>query len=84
MKAAIEGIMNKRCCRVNVVFAQAKDLTSLFLEAHKQRYAGEWVVGESIVGALDGIVTDLRRHLAEPSVHELLRGMHEFTLEDVQ
>lgn len=75
MKAAIKEIIDKRC-RVTVVFGQAQDLTSLFLEAHKQRYDGEWVVGESIIANLDGVVNDLKRHLAENSVHDLLRGMH--------
>ena len=83
MEAAIKDIFDKKCCRVTVVFGQAQDLTSLFLEAHKQHYNGEWVVGESIMGSLDGIVKSLKRHLPEPAVHKLLRGMYEFTLGEV-
>ena len=82
MKAAIKAIIDNRCCQVTVVFGQAPDLTSLLLEAHKQSYVGEWIVGESIVANLGGIVKDLKRHIKpESSVHELLRGMRKFTLE---
>ena len=77
MEAAIKDIFDKKCCRVTVVFGQTQDLTSLFLEAHKQHYNGEWVVGDELLVNSDGIVKDLKRQLPEPSVHELLRGMLE-------
>ena len=77
MEGAIKDILDKKCCRVTVVFGQTQDLTSLFLEAHKQHYNGEWVVGDELLVNSDGIVKDLKRQLPEPSVHELLRGMLE-------
>ena len=77
MEGAIKDILDKKCCRVTVVFGQAQDLTSLFLEAHKQHYDGEWVVGDELIVTFDGIVKDLKRQLHEPSVHKLLRGMLE-------
>ena len=76
MAAAIEEIIAKKCCRVTVVFGQAQDLASLFLEAHKQHYPGEWIVGESLVASLDGVVNELKTHLPEPAVHELLQGTY--------
>ena len=77
-KEAIKEIIDKKCCLATVVFGQSQDLTSLFLEAHEQGYAGEWIVGDI---SFDGIVNDLKTHLPESSVHELLRGMYESTLE---
>ena len=80
-KEAIKEIIDKKCCLATVVFGQSQDLTSLFLEAHEQGYAGEWIVGDEMIGSLPGIVNDLKTHLPESSVHELLRGMCESTLE---
>ena len=79
MKTAIEELIAKSCCGVTIVFAQAQDLAPLFLEVHKQNYEGEWIVGETIVGASDGIVTELKTHLPEDAVHELLQGIDTFT-----
>lgn len=76
MQAAIEEIMSTKCCRVTVVFGQAQDLASLFLEAHKQRYDGEWVVGDNLIAAVDDIVADLKKHLDDDSAHKLLRGVY--------
>lgn len=72
--AAIKEIIEKSGCRVTVVFGQAQDLASLFLEAHKQNYGGEWIVGESLVGSLDGVVSELKTHIPESAVHKLLQG----------
>ena len=75
MRAAINEIMEKKCCKVNVVFGQAQDLASLFLEAHKQAYDGEWVVGDNVINSVDTIMTDLKEHLDEASVHNLMQGV---------
>ena len=76
MVAAMKEIIDKRCCLATVVFGQAQDLASLFLEAHKQHYPGEWIVGESLVASLDGVVNELKTHLPEPAVHQLLQGTY--------
>lgn len=74
MKAPIKRIMANRCCLVTVVFGQDQDISSLLLEAHKQNYKGEWVMSENVIGGLDGIIGDLKKHLDESSIHKLLRG----------
>lgn len=77
MKAAIKRIMENRCCLVTVLFGQNQDIASLLLEAHRQKYKGEWVMGENMIGGLDGIIANLKRRLDESSIHKLLRGMFE-------
>lgn len=84
MKAAIEEIMNTKCCRLNVVFGQAQDLTALFREANTQGYEGEWLVGNEILVHLDDIVNELKRHLDDDAVHKLLRGMYAFISENAE
>ena len=64
-------------CRVNVVFAQNEDLAQLFLEAHKQNYKGEWVVGGSLFGSLSDVARDMKNELKNSSVYEILQGMCE-------
>ena len=82
MKAPIKQIVDARCCLVTMVFGQTQDLAALLLEAHKQNYNGEWVMGDNIKGSLDTIANDLKKHLDEPSsVHELLTGMFDPILE---
>ena len=77
MRAAIKQIMDNRCCMVTAVFGQAQDLASLFLEAHVQDYAGEWIVGDGVMADVDDLVKHLKKHLKhDSSVHKLLRGMH--------
>ena len=84
MKAPIKQIMDARCCLVTVVFGQTQDLAALLLEAHKQNYDGEWVMGDNIMASLDGIFNDLERNLDEPSsVHELLTGMFDLISKEV-
>ena len=84
VRPVIKEIMDNRCCLVTVVFGQAQDLASLLLEAHKQNYDGEWIMGDSIKGSVDTIVNDLKKHLGEPSsVHKLLRGRFEFILQEL-
>ena len=69
-------------CRVNVVFAQTVDLVQLFLEAHKQNYKGEWVVGGSLFGSLSDVARDMMNNKLEySSVYEFLQGMCELMLE---
>ena len=68
-------------CRVNVVFAQNADLAQLFLEAHTQKYKGEWVVGDSLLGSLADVARDLKNELEDSSVYEILQGMCELMLE---
>ena len=75
MTAPIKQIINKRCCLVTVVFGQTQDVSSLLLEAHRQNYAGEWIMGDSVMRSLDTIVNNLNKHLDEGSTHRLLRGM---------
>ena len=75
MKAPIKRLMENKCCLVTVLFGQDQDIASLLLEAHRQKYTGEWVVSENVIDGLDGIITNLRKHLDESSMHKLLRGM---------
>ena len=72
MTASIRQIVKGGCCQATVVFARAQDLVSLFLEADRQHYAGEWIVGDHTV--LADVVKDLKTHLHEPAVHKLLSG----------
>ena len=74
MEAPIKKIMEDKSCLVNFVFGLSQDMSALLLEAHKQKYAGEWIVSENIIASLDSIVTDMKNHLDEPSVHQLLQG----------
>ena len=75
MKTPIKQIIDNRCCLVTVVFGQTQDISSLLLEAHRQNYAGEWIMGDNVIGSLDTIVNDLNTHLDERSTHRLLRGI---------
>ena len=77
MEAPIKQIIDSACCLVTVVFGQDRDISSLLLEAHRQNYAGEWVMSENIIDGLDGIIESLKKDLDEPSIHKLLRGMFE-------
>ena len=77
MTASIRQIVKEGCCQATVVFAQVQDLVSLFQEANTQRYVGQWIVGDNIVGSLADVVKDLKRHLPEPAVHNLLRGTYD-------
>ena len=62
-------------CRVNVIFGQYQDLTSLFHEAHVQNYEGEWLVGDNILASLDDVINDLTSKLKDDSsVHKILEG----------
>ena len=63
-------------CRVNVVFGQPSNLTSLLFEASKQHYKGEWIIGHSEFGSFDDVVKGLTHMLPDSSsVHKTLRGM---------
>ena len=82
MSAAIKKIIDNRCCTVTVVFGQTTDLAALFLEAHKQNYGGEWVVGDWVVSTIDVLINEMKRHsqrmgarLSESQIHEVLRGI---------
>ena len=76
MRQAIQQIVGKKCCLVTMVFGQDQDLISLFLEAQKQGYVGEWVVGHNVVSSRDFIIKELmKNNLTARSVHEFLRGM---------
>ena len=76
MKQAIQQIVGKKCCLVTMVFGQDYDLISLFLEAQKQGYAGEWIVGHNVISSRDHIVKEMMKsNLTARSVHEFLRGM---------
>ena len=75
MKAPIKRIMKNRCCLVTVLFGQEQDIASLLLEAHRQKYTGEWVMSENLIGGLEKITNILKKHLDESSMHKLLRGM---------
>ena len=77
MAAPIKQIVDNSCCRATVVFGQTQDLSSLLLEAHRQNYAGEWIMGDNIMGSLDTIVKDLNKQIDEHSTHKLLKGMRD-------
>ena len=84
VKKTIKEIITERCCRVTVVFPLGPDLIALLLEAHEQKYDGEWVVGDNVVDSLGAVVTNLKmelektqtKEMAESSVHKLMRGMY--------
>ena len=84
MRTPIKQIVDHKCCLVTVVFGQTRDITSLLLEAHRQNYIGEWIMGDNVMGSLDSIVSDLNKHLGKRSTHKLLRGMFESTSIDTQ
>ena len=48
MSRAIEKIINN-CCTATVLFGATQDTASLFVEAQKQAYEGEWLVGDFVV-----------------------------------
>ena len=75
MEKPIKEIIDKRCCLVTVLFGQTQDISSLLLEAHKQNYAGEWIMSDNVMGSLDSIISTLQNDLDEPSIHKLLRGL---------
>ena len=80
MKAPIKRLMENRCCLVTVLFGQDQDIASLLLEAHRQKYTGEWVMSDIILDSLDRIIINLKQHLDESSIHKLLRGTFKCTL----
>lgn len=75
MEKYIRDLLNKCTCGVTVVFAKFQDLVSLFVEASKQKYSGEWVVGDSLFSSIDDVVRKMTDKMSESSVHEMLRGM---------
>ena len=75
MQKAIKQIVDNRCCLVTVLFGQPQDISSILLEAHRQNYAGEWVLPDAVNIFLVPVVSVLRKHLDEPSIQRLLRGM---------
>ena len=81
MTAPIKQIMTNRCCLVTVLFGLGRDIAPLLMEARAQRYDGEWVINENIKNSLHTITRDLKRHLDEPSIHRLLRGMLKLSLQ---
>ena len=78
MRTAISQIIEKRCCLATVVFAEAEDISALLLEAHRQHYAGEWIMGDAIMDNLSEILKYLNKQLDERSIHKLLNGMFGF------
>ena len=82
MEEPIKQIINKRCCVATVLYGQIQDVSAALLEAHKQNYAGEWLLPDSAVAYIDELLLNLRKkHLDESSIHSILRGMFEWKLE---
>ena len=87
MEKPIKQIINNRCCVATVLYGQVQDVSAALLEAHKQNYAGEWLIPDS-AGYIDALLINLqnlqqkKEHLHESSVsvHSLLRGMFEWKL----
>ena len=77
MEKPIKQIINKRCCVATVLYGQVQDISAALLEAHKQKYAGEWLIPGGAVALIDAITIDLRRNLPESEIHSLLRGIFE-------
>ena len=77
MSKAIKQIIDNNCCLATVIFGQSKDLALLLVEGQKQGYAGEWIIGDNIVSALDDVVEHMRAHIDEAAIHKLLGGMYE-------
>ena len=76
MRTPIKDIIEKRCCLATVLFGSTQDISSLLLEAHKQNYAGEWIMSDNVMGALDGVISNLHNNnLDKPTIHKLLRGL---------
>lgn len=42
----------------------------------RRKYELEWIVGDNILASLDGVVGDLKKHLTNEEVHEVLQGMY--------
>ena len=80
METAISRIVQDGCCGLTVIFAQPKDIVSILLEAHKQHYAGEWLMGETAVDSYANIIAGLKEHVGTTSqVYQLMRGKYELT-----
>ena len=76
----MKQIIESRCCLVTVLFAQTQDVIFLLLEAHRQGYAGEWIIHLPDSAYTDGVVSYLRTQLDESSLNRLLRGMFQYVL----
>ena len=65
-------------CLVTVLFGQTQDISSLLLEAHKKRYAGELLIPDNFDAQVEQVIINLQEHLDDvSSIHGLLRGMVE-------
>ena len=75
MQAAMQRIMDARCCFLTVVFAQPKDTAALLLAAHKVHYSGEWLMGETVIDSDIEITKQLTNALGDTSeVYRLMKG----------
>ena len=75
MKAAMQRIMDARCCFLTVVFAQPKDTVALLLAADKVHYSGEWLMGETVIDSDIEITKQLTNALGDTSeVYRLMKG----------
>ena len=77
MEITIQDMMSKRCCLLTVLFAQPKDIVSILFEAHKQHYAGEWLMGDTVIDSHIYIVDELEKKLRSTSAaYALMRGRY--------
>ena len=61
-----------------MAFGKPEVLSSLFEEAYKLEYPGQWLVGESEFGSFDDVVRNLTSHSrkdGDDHLHKILRGI---------
>ena len=76
---AISEIIEERCCLLTVVFAHSEDIVKILVEAHRQLYTGEWLMGETIFDSQQSVTKGLKSSLGDAEAYRLLRGRYELT-----
>ena len=79
MTQVIENVIDANKCEVIVVFATYSDYSALLLEAHKQGYKGEWILGSNSGDGVYAILQGLGKELGTEKAYEILRGEYEST-----
>ena len=75
MSRAIEKIIYN-CCTATVLFGATQDVASLFVEAQKQAYEGEWLVGDFVVTDLAKLHKKMMANLTKKEVDEFMHGAY--------
>ena len=69
----IKTVISRNCCKVTVTFAPYSDYAALLLEARKQNYDGEWILGSNAGNGVNEILKNIGNN------HEIMRGVSGFT-----